>query len=304
MARHVAARGDEVLGWYLTEPRREHPEVQGEVALERIDVRDPRKVSDSIERFRPDVVYHFAGQAYVVPSWSDPRSTFEVNLLGTLHVLEALRRVRPRCAVGFAGSGTEYGDALQVPTPEDAPLLPTSPYATSKVAGDLLCYQYFRSHELPTFRYRIFGTTGVGKLGDVCNDFASQIALAEVGDGVVRVGDLTKRRDIMDVRDAVVAMERIVLHGEPGGAYNIGSGTAPPISSILEHLKGLSQSPITVVADASRHRLVDEPVHLGDTRRVEGLGWAPTIPMSKTLEDILDSWRARRVHVLPPAGVG
>ena len=297
VARYLLTQGHEVLGWYLTEPRRGNVEFPGEIALERVDVTNAHQVTNSVEKFRPEAVYHFAGQAYVVPSWRDPAATFDVNLLGTLHLLEALRRHVPRCAVGFAGSGTEYGDAEQVPTPEDAPLLPTSPYATSKVAADLLCYQYFRSHGLPTFRYRIFGTTGVGKLGDVCNDFASQIARAEVGDGVIRVGDLTKRRDIMDVRDAVVAMERIVTRGEPGGVYNIGSGVAPPISDILDQLKAMAHAPISVVADPTRHRLVDEPVHLGDTRRVRGLGWVPSIPMSQTLRDILESWRQQQTRL-------
>lgn len=294
MARQCVEAGDEVVATYYHDPPRGKTRDSPLPTLERLDIRDGRRVAALVERFRPDVVYHFAGQAYVVPSWENPVETFDVNLTGTLHLLEALRRHRPACSVGFAGSGTEYGDADVIPTPESAPLQPTSPYASSKVAADLLCYQYYKSHKLPVFRYRIFGTTGVGKRGDVCNDFASQIAHGEAASVpvTVRVGDLTKRRDIVDVRDATRAMSRIVERGTPGEAYNIGSGDARPVGDVLSILTKLATVSVSVETDPSRIRLVDEPVHLGDTRRLMALGWAPAVTLQDTLREILDSWRA------------
>lgn len=293
MARRCAEAGDQVVATYYHEPPRGPTSDKTTPQLERLDVRDGRSVSALVQSFRPDVVYHFAGQAYVIPSWENPIETFDINLTGTLHLLEALRRHRPSCSIAVAGSGTEYGDAKEIPTPESAPLQPTSPYASSKVAADLLCYQYYRSHKLPVFRFRIFGTTGVGKRGDVCNDFASQIARGEASSlpVVVRVGDLTKRRDIMDVRDAVRAMSCIVERGEPGEAYNIGSGEARPVGDVLSILTGLATVPVKVEADANRVRLVDEPVHLGDTSRVRALGWSPAVTLEETLQRILDAWR-------------
>lgn len=303
MARHLTSRGDEVVStYYHAPPKNGGPQSAG-ASLEQLDIRDGSRVDALVKRLRPEVVYHFAGQAYVVPSWERPLETFEVNLMGTLHLLEALRRHRPSCALGFAGSGTEYGDAVEIPTPESAALLPTSPYASSKVAADLLCYQYHKSYGLPVFRYRIFGTTGVGKRGDVCNDFASQIARGEASEAPVevRVGDLTKRRDIMDVRDAIRAMVRIVERGTPGEAYNIGSGEARPVADVLSTLSQLAKVPVTVVSDSSRKRLVDEPVHLGDTRRLRALDWGPTIDMTRALRDILESWRAEFLAARPEA---
>ena len=260
-----------------------------------LDVRDAAAVRRLVEEIRPDVVYHFAGQAYVIPSWEDPAATFDVNVRGTLHLLEALRHLRPNCAVAFAGSGTEYGEPDAIPTPEEAPLLPTSPYATSKAAADLLCYQYFRSFEIPVFRYRIFGTTGIGKRGDVCNDFASQIARLETPGAVPRlkVGDLDKKRDIQDVRDAVRAMIAVVERGEAGAAYNIGCGEARDVRGILETLRRLSRRSFDVEEEAARRRRVDEPVHLGDISRLHRLGWRPSIPFEETLRGILDDWRSQ-----------
>jgi len=265
-------------------------------------VRDPLAVDRTIQEVRPDVLYHFAGQAYVIPSWNDPAGTFTTNLMGTLHLLEAIRRHRPSTRFAFAGSGTEYGDPEQIPTPEDSPLKPTSPYASSKAAADLLCYQYFRSFEVPVFRYRIFGTTGPGKRGDSVNDFASQIAALEVREPprVLRVGNLDKARDVTDVRDAVRAMVLVADRGEPGQAYNIGSGIPRKVRATLETLLALAKAPIEMQVDPSRVRLVDEPVHLADVNRLHRLGWTPTIPFPQTLIDTLTLWRSQGASAAAP----
>ncbi len=295
MAGFLSERGHEVVSTYFHTPLNVASPVPLAGEPRQLDVRDPAAVLAVVREVEPDVIYHFAGQAYVVPSWERPAETFDVNLWGTLHLLEAVRRSRPNCALAFAGSGTEYGEPERVPTPEDSPLLPTSPYATSKAAADLLCYQYFRSFGLPVFRYRIFGTTGVGKRGDVCNDFASQIARLESngGEKILRVGDLDKRRDIQDVRDAVRAMVTVVERGVPGEAYNIGAGAACEVRWILETLRSLSQRPFEVLEEDARRRKVDEPVHLADVGRLRGLGWSPQIPLQETLEAILGDWRSR-----------
>lgn len=294
MTQHLASQGAEVTATYLEPPGPRAQARLGQTPCVRLDVRDFEAVRRVLDTTRPDEVYHFAGQAYVVASTKDPIGTYQTNVLGTLHLLEALARSNRRPAFAFAGSGTEYGAPDRVPTPEEADLRPTSPYASSKAAADLLCYQYFASNGLPVFRYRIFGTTGVGKSGDVCNDFASQIARIERGEalGPMRVGALDVRRDIADVRDAVRAMVRVVERGTPGGAYNIGSGTATPIRSILDTLRSLAHRPIEVEVDPARFRPVDEPVHLGDVARVRALGWVPEHTMETTLADILDFWRS------------
>jgi GDP-4-dehydro-6-deoxy-D-mannose reductase len=260
-----------------------------------LDVRDRAQVDELITTFRPEVVYHFAGQAFVIPSWEDPQGTMVTNLFGTLNLLEALRHHSASTRFAFAGSGTEYGDPETIPTPESSPLKPTSPYAASKAAADLLCYQYFRSFEIPVFRYRIFGTTGPGKRGDSVNDFASQIVALERGGrpGVIRVGNLDKERDVADVRDAVRAMVRVVERGEPGTAYNIGSGVTHRVQDTLARLISMARVAVTAETDPARIRKVDEPVHFGDVARLRGLGWSPEIPFDRTLEDTLNYWRSQ-----------
>ncbi|MGI0070491.1 MAG: GDP-mannose 4,6-dehydratase [Thermoplasmata archaeon] len=303
MARHLRSQGEEVLATDL--PRTERAPSAGAVApaLEPLDVRDRAQVDRVLESHRPEVIYHFAGLAYVLPSWEDPEGTMTTNLLGTLHLLESVRHHLPRTRFAFAGSGTEYGDPETIPTPESAPLKPTSPYAASKAAADLLCYQYFRSFELPVFRYRIFGTTGPGKIGDSVNDFASQIVAAERSGGrtSVRVGSLEKSRDVTDVQDAIRAMVRVVERGESGAAYNIGSGVPRRVKETLDRMVSLARTPVTVEADPTRVRKVDEPVHLADVGRLRALGWAPEVPFDRTLSDVLGYWRDRGGSTSPDA---
>jgi GDP-4-dehydro-6-deoxy-D-mannose reductase len=180
-----------------------------------------------------------------------------------------------------------------LPISEDHPLESVSPYGVSKAAQDLLAHQYYVSHALNTFRLRLFGTTGPGKVGDAPNDFASQIARAEAngGRGVIQTGDLSTARDISDVRDAVRAMELVVARGKPGEAYNLGHGAAVPIREILDQLLALSMAPLEVVSARDRMRPSDEPVMYPDTTKMQKLGWKPQISLKQTLTDILDFWR-------------
>ncbi len=293
LVRFLEDQGTDVVATYLSGSPPPDGEARPHVDFVPLDVNDRRAVSRVVERAHPDIVYHFAGQAFVIASWEDPSGTFGTNLMGTLHLLEELRRHRPRTRFAFAGSGTEYGDPPQIPTTEDSPLRPTSPYAASKAAADLLCYQYFRSFDIPVFRYRIFGTTGPGKRGDSTNDFASQIAALErtAPPRVLRVGSLDKKRDITDVRDAIRAMVMVVERGEPGEAYNIASGIPRDVRQNLQTLLSFARVPIEVQTEPSRVRLVDEPVHLADVTRLNKLGWRPQIPFEQTLRDVLTSWR-------------
>jgi GDP-4-dehydro-6-deoxy-D-mannose reductase len=293
MAALLAGQGVEVTATHLPRLAPAPSTALKGVRVVPLDVTDRAQVTRLVAEVRPDVVYHFAGQAFVIPSWEDPAGTFATNLTGTLFLLEELRHHFPRTRFAFAGSGTEYGDPPQIPTPETSPLRPTSPYASSKAAADLLCYQYFRSFEIPVFRYRIFGTTGPGKRGDSTNDFASQVAALErqPEPRVLHVGNLDKQRDIQDVRDAVRAMVQVVERGEPGEAYNIASGVPRNVRQNLDTLLSFARVPIQVETAAERMRLVDEPIHLADVTKLRALGWTPQIPFDQTLRDILDSWR-------------
>ncbi|MGD0589070.1 MAG: GDP-mannose 4,6-dehydratase [Thermoplasmata archaeon] len=293
MARHLQERGDEVVGTRLEQTRPDAlPKAPG-VTYETLDVRDPAAVAALVRKVAPEEVYHFAGQAFIMKSWEDPHLTYETNLLGTLNLLEAVRNARVSPAIGYAGSVTEYGAPKVVPTPETAEFAPQSPYGASKVAADLLCRVYFERYGVRTLRYRIFATSGPGKVGDSSNDFAGQIAKIErTGKpGVLRVGNIDPKRDISDVRDAVRAMSLVLAKGTPGDAYNIARGESRSIRENVDRLVGLATVPIRVEVVEELRRPLDEPVQWADISKIRELGWSPQFSFTDTLKDILDYWR-------------
>lgn len=294
LASALAADGHEIIGTGFVEAEKAFlPAELEDVPILPLDMCDRARVEAVVEKAVPDWIFHLAGQAYVIPSYRDPRLTFEVNVLGTISLLDAVRRFCPEASVALACSGAEYGVPRVLPIREDAPLEPVSPYGVSKATQDMLGLQYHLSYGLRTFRLRLFGTTGPGKTGDAPNDFASQIARAEANDGrgVVQVGNLTTSRDISDVRDVVAAMTTVVSRGKPGEAYNIGRGVAIPVRRVLDILLALSSANLEVRQAPERMRPSDEPLLYPDVSKVMALGWEPAIALERSLAEVLDFWR-------------
>ena len=306
LSRLLSTAGDEVTRTFFVDPDPFLKETGGKNRIVHLDIRDEAEVGRVLEESRPEVIYHFGGQPYVRPSWEDPIGTFRTNVDGTLHILEWLRHHSPKTKFAFAGSSAAYGIAKVQPILEDAPLRPSSPYGASKAAADVICYQYCVSYGIPIFRFRIFATTGPGKLGDAPNDFATQVARLERGPAprVLRVGALDTRRDFSDVHDTVGAMAAIVERGVPGEAYNIGSGVTRTMRSIVEGLQSLAKVPIEVREEEARLRRVDEPIIHANVDRLRELGWTGRVPWATTLESLLDHWRTHPDPGRSPSGAG
>jgi GDP-4-dehydro-6-deoxy-D-mannose reductase len=262
------------------------------------DLSDLNTVAEMLCRVEPDVVFHLAAQAAVPVSWRDPWGTLETNIRLQVNLLQALADGRWPTRTLVVGSEAEYGAVRPEDNPidEDTPLRPVSPYAVSKVAQDMLGLQYFLSHNVQTVRVRPFPHIGPGqRTGFSSADFAFQLAEIEAGrrEPVVRVGNLDVLRDFSDVRDVVRAYWLIIQHGTPGEVYNIGSGEARSVRSVLDGLVALSRVPIRVEIDPARFRPADVPLSVCDASRLRAAtDWTPTIPFEKTLNDILDHWRS------------
>jgi len=290
----------EVFGTYRWRSRRENVgEVEGRVSMVECDLRDASSVRRMLERSRPDVVFHLAAQSFVPSSWSGPSETLTTNIAGQTHLFEAIRDLGLDPVIQIACSSEEYGKVLpdEVPIKETNPLRPLSPYAVSKVAQDLLGYQYFQSYGLKVIRTRGFNHTGPRR-GDVfvTSNFAKQIASIEAGlqPPVIRVGNLEAIRDFTDVRDMVRAYWLATQKGKPGEVYNIASGKGQTIRDLLDRLVAMAEVEVTVEVDPERLRPSDVEVLLGDSSKFRAdTGWEPRIPLEQTLSDLLEFWRAR-----------
>ncbi len=273
-----------------------------------LDLLDREQVQATIAEIAPDYVFHLAAQSHVPTSHHDHGATLMNNIIGQTHLLDACRTLAALPRVLIVASGEEYGLATpaEMPLREDNPLRPTSPYAVSKVAQDYLGLQYFLAYGLPVIRVRAFNHIGPGQSDRfVISAFARQIAEIEAGRcaPVVRVGNLEAQRDFLDVRDVVQAYYLALIRGEPGAVYNIGSGVAVSISDALNQLLALSHATITVETDPERLRPADVPLIVADTTRLRTTtGWAPSIPFTDSLCDVLNWWREQLgVPVMTPS---
>jgi GDP-4-dehydro-6-deoxy-D-mannose reductase len=263
------------------------------------DLRDPEATRRILADWRPEVIFQLAALAQAGASFQHPWRTLETNARIQLNVLEGVIAETPKTRILVIGSSDEYGMVRpeDLPCDERTPLRPTNPYAVSKITQDMLGLQYHLSAGLDVVRVRPFNHTGPGQSeGFVAPDLARQVAAIEAGqqEPVMRVGNLEAERDLTDVRDVVRAYLLLAQQGISGEVYNVGSGEAHAIHEVLDLLLEHSQVPIRVETDPARMRPSDVPRVICDAGKLASLtGWAPTIPFTRTIADVLDDWRAR-----------
>jgi GDP-4-dehydro-6-deoxy-D-mannose reductase len=268
-----------------------------------LDVRDAEAVDRAIAGFAPDGVVHLAAISQVHDAQQSARSTFEVNLGGTMNIAEAMRRHVPGALLLFVSSGEVYGASFltaRAPVDEHAAVEPIGVYAASKAAAELFVAEVGRQG-LRVIRLRPFNHIGPGQSDRfVVASFVAQIVEIELGrqEPVLHVGNLDAKRDFLDVRDVVAAYVEAMASErlESGAILNIASGEARRVGDVLESLLKKAKVPIRTVADPARFRPVDIQATVGDARLARALlDWAPKIPFEQTLTDMLDAQRAKSV---------
>jgi GDP-4-dehydro-6-deoxy-D-mannose reductase len=282
---------DEIVAWHR--PGREQlPTFDGRVRWEAVDVLDRAAVRGSVARDKPAAVYHCAGAAHVGRAWDSTDTTFAVNVRGTHYLLDALERASVEATVLIPSSALVYTPADR-PLTEHDPLVPSSPYGLSKLAQEMLAHHAGRGVTVTVAR--AFNHVGARQHPYfAASGFARRIADIEKGrwEPAISVGNLDARRDFTDVRDTVRAYRLILEHGAAGEAFNVCSGVALGIGELLDRLIARARVPVSIKVDAARYRPNDVPLLVGDPAKIrEQLGWAPAIPLERTLDDLLEYWR-------------
>ena len=273
------------------------PTGPNDVQAIRADITNQEAMRQAIAQTRPDLVFHLAAQSSVALSWKVPPETLRVNAFGTVYLLESLRAEQPAPKIVLVGSGEQYGMVRpeENPISEECPFRPANPYAVSKVTQDLYGYQYFMAYGLPIIRARPFNHFGPHQTPTtVIARFAQQIALIEAGrlPPALAVGNLQARRDFLAVEDVVSAYLALAEHGHPGEAYNIGSGEARAIHTILDFLLSLASVPIEIHTAPALLRPMDVPLLEADTSRLRThTPWKPDVPFELALQRTLNYWR-------------
>src|SRR5271170_8403563 len=232
----LQSKGWNVIAGYLSNGTNSFPKLP-RVQFVQCDLRNGQRVEQVFNAYEPTHVFHLGAQSLPTVSWADPVSTFESNIMGSLHLFEAVRYMKHRPVVVSACSSAEYGHVppAAIPVSEDQTLQPLHPYGISKVCLDLLAHQYFLDYKIPATNIRLFNTTGPGKTNDAPSDFVRQLVRIKKGlqKPVIEVGNLRSRRAFLDVNDTVRGFYLAALNGKRGEAYNLCATKTHEIREIL-----------------------------------------------------------------------
>lgn len=307
MVEMFHAQGKTVLGLYY-KPTIDLQEIQKDIRMMECDVRYSQSVQKIITEYRPDQIYHLAAQSYPAVSWERPYETMDTNINGTTAIFEAVKYVRSMQidydpVVLVACSSAEYGAAFETLSEpkirETAELLPLHPYGVSKVAQDLLAYQYFVNDNIKTIRARIFNTTGTRKINDVMSDFTKRAVEQEKeAQPVLRVGNIETYRAILDVRDLMNALVLLAEKGRYGEAYNISAENAVQVKEIVNIISKEIGIQFELQIDERLLRPSDEKIIIGNIEKlVADTGWRQTVSLEDTVSGMLRYWREKLGNV-------
>lgn len=263
------------------------------VTVTELDIEDKRAVDAHIAASKPDVIVHLAAQSLPGKSWETPAETYNVNVNGTINLLEAVVKLNNRPRFLFAGSSAEFDEPKSEQLiRDDYARVPNSPYASSKIASSDLVQMYQRRYDLDALIFRPFAIYGPGKTGDVCSDFAERVVEIEEGRAeTLRVGDLSIIRDMIDIRDFLSAISLLTKAGVAGQCYNICSGKGTSIGQILEIYQSLSSRKLETWTDEELLRPLEHRAKIGDPSRIKSLGWTQVHDLKSTLSSILEEKR-------------
>ncbi|HYB94302.1 MAG TPA: GDP-mannose 4,6-dehydratase [Vicinamibacterales bacterium] len=285
--------GDEIFAWMR--PGTE-PYVRGtHVHWTAVELQHRGEVEAGLRACAPTQIYHLAGAPHIGDSYAHTYDTFTGNVLGTHHLFDGLRQTKLCPRVLVTSTAFVYAPVSHAITERDV-VRPNSPYGTSKLAQEMLSKRAWEDDGIPALIARAFNHIGPRQAPSfVASSIARQIAEIERGLTPPRLatGNLESQRDVTDVRDTVRAYRAMMQKATPGIPYNVCSGTALKIRTLVETMVGQARVPITIEQDPSRLRKVDTPIVLGDPRRLTAdTGWTPRIPLAQTIQDLLDYWRA------------
>lgn len=264
-----------------------------------LDILDYDAVAGLLEKIQPDQIYHLAAQSSVKISWEKPQLTADINIKGTINVLEAVRSTGKSPKILLVGSGEEYGRLRpeEIPVKEETIFRPGNIYAATKACQGMLGEIYSGAYGMDIVMVRAFNHIGPGQSEIfVIADFCRQAVMIEKGisEPVITVGNLAAERDFTDVRDIVRAYSSLMTSGKSGQTYNVGSGTARSIQSMLDLILSKISVKTEVRQDEARMRPSDIPAIAADISRIKNdTGWKPVISLEDTIDDIMNYWRKR-----------
>ena len=264
-----------------------------------LDIRLGEDVNHVVAQAKADVIFDFEGQNSVGYSWREPIETVDINISGTINLLNAVRDFSSHSRLIVGGSGEEYGgtDFSAIPLREESTPHPNNIYGATKACQTMFAKLYHQAFGLDIIVVRAFYEISVLQdekfaIPSFCRQFSEMAAGKR--DTVIYAGNLNNSRDFTDVRDLVRAFEAVAEKGRSGEVYNAARGEATTLLHIVRILEGLTGIHVTIKADADRFRPMDAPAVAADVSKIEkDCGWKAEIPLEDTIEKLLDYWKKK-----------
>lgn len=267
------------------------------ITIYNLDILDKQAITTVLNEFRPDYIFHLAAQSSVSLSWKNPSLTIDVNIKGSVNVLDGIRDLDYNPRILLIGSGEEYGyiSPDEIPIIEENNLRPGNIYAATKACQSMIGKIYADAYHMDIIMVRAFNHIGPKQSPlFVVSDFCKQVAEIEKGLKlpVINVGNLNAKRDFTDVRDVVRAYSLIIQKGLSGETYNVGSGKSIAIKDLLDMIILQSFTKINIESDQDKLRPVDIPVIEANTDKIHNIThWSPKYLLDSTIKDTLNYWR-------------
>jgi nucleoside-diphosphate-sugar epimerase len=294
LCKFLQGKGWKVVGGHRLHEGNTFPKLPN-LSFVQCDLRNGQQVEQTVHQLQPTHVFHLGAQSLPTVSWADPVFTFESNIMGSLYLFEAVRRMKKLPVVVSACSSAEYGNVppKQIPVSEEQPMRPLHPYGISKLCLDLLARENFQDYGVPAVNLRLFNTTGPGKTNDAPSDFVRRIIRIKKGlqPPVLEVGNLKPRRAFLDVQDTVAGFYLAATKGKPGEAYNLCADKTYEIGELLRIALRLSGVKAEIRPVAHLMRPSDEKIIFGKTDKIrKDTGWKPQRSIEATLGAMLEHW--------------
>ncbi len=268
---------------------------QNNIILKKLDILDYNSVFSLINENKPEYIFHLAAQSSVSLAWKNPELTADININGSLNILEAVKNINYNPKILMIGSGEEYGYIEKVPIVEETPLKPGNIYAVTKACQNMISKVYCKAYDMKVIMVRSFNHIGPNQSSTfVISDFCKQVAEIEKGvrSPILKVGNLNAKRDFLDVRDVVRAYTKLIQFGKSGETYNVGRGQSIKISEVLNIILKNSNKEINVEIDKNKLRPLDVPIIEPSINKIyTATGWKPEISLEESIKDILTYWR-------------
>ncbi len=294
LAEAEAQRGNLIQGIH-------HPDENPDLNFnsQGINLKDSGKLSELINTFRPQRVYHLAALSSVRMCQENPVLCFDTNLTGTLNLLNILSELAEKPRFLYTSSAEVYGKMNKVSTQlteNDRPS-PANIYGLSKLKAEDICQFYCKEYQIPVLIARSFNHTGPGQAQRfVFPHVARSLVRIEAGKEppVLKMGNLSVERDFMDVRDVIEAYMKMIDKATTGSIYNITSGRCISIEEGIRMMVEISGINVNIIQESSRMRPYDIPRLSGNAKKaLKDLGWRAEITLEQTFKDLLYFWRVK-----------